>query len=126
MSKLILSIDDSNVIKHSLEMLLQKNGYETEHAWDGVEALEKVKQIMDGDRYISCIICDINMPNMDGLTFLKKIKEHPYYRLIPVLMLTTESDKKKVQQAKEYGATGWLVKPFQPDVVLNFVSKFSK
>jgi two-component system chemotaxis response regulator CheY len=126
MSKLILSIDDSNVVKMSLELLCKEYGYDFEHAFDGLEALEKVKQIKDADKKISLVICDINMPNMDGMEFLKEFKSKPENKFVPVLMLTTESQVGMMQEAKKLGATGWIVKPFQPDQLLNFLKKFAR
>jgi two-component system chemotaxis response regulator CheY len=126
MGKFILTIDDSEVIKISLETLLTQNGYETDHAYDGVEALEKVKQYINQNKKISLIICDVNMPKMDGITFVKEVKKDPKFKFIPILMLTTESQISLMQEAKKSGATGWIVKPFQPENVLNFLRKFSK
>lgn len=126
MSKFILTIDDSEVIKTSLETLLIQNDYETEHAYDGKEALDKVEELTGKGVKISLIICDVNMPNMDGLTFLKELKKNDKYKMIPVMMLTTESGISMMQEAKKTGATGWIVKPFQPDNVLNFLRKFAK
>jgi two-component system, chemotaxis family, chemotaxis protein CheY len=126
MGKFILTIDDSEVIKISLETLLTQNGYETAHAYDGVEGLEKVKELIDNDVKISMIICDVNMPNMDGLTFVKELKKNEKYKFIPIMMLTTESQISLMQNAKKSGATGWIVKPFQPENVLNFLRKFAK
>ncbi len=126
MGKFILTIDDSEVIKISLETLLNKNGYETDHAYDGVEALAKVKEYIDNNKKISLIICDVNMPKMDGITFVKELKKEQKFKFIPILMLTTESQISLMQEAKKSGATGWIVKPFQPENVLNFLRKFSK
>lgn len=126
MGKYILTIDDSNVIKMSLEMLLTQNGYETDHSFDGIEALTKVNEVHQLGKHISLIICDINMPNMDGITFLKKFKSIDDFKFVPVLMLTTESQIAMMQEAKKLGATGWIVKPFQPDQILNFIKKFAR
>ena len=126
MGKFILCIDDSEVIKISLETLLSQNGYESDHAYNGKEGLEKVKKYTEENKKISLIICDVNMPEMDGLTFLKELKKDEKYRFIPVMMLTTESQIALMQDAKKNGATGWIVKPFQPENVLNFLRKFAK
>jgi len=125
-NKFILTIDDSEVIKISLETLLTQNGYETEHAYDGIDALKKDEKLIERGIKISLIICDVNMPNMDGLTFVKELKKYEKYRFIPILMLTTESQISLMQDAKKNGATGWIVKPFQPENVLNFLRKFAK
>lgn len=126
MGKFILCIDDSEVIKISLETLLIKNGYETDHAYNGEEALKKVKEITNSGKRINLIVCDVNMPVMDGITFLKELKKDNKYKFIPVLMLTTESGISMMQEAKSSGATGWIIKPFQQDNVLNFLRKFAK
>jgi two-component system chemotaxis response regulator CheY len=124
--KLILSIDDSNVIKMSLELLCQEQGYSFHHAFDGEEGIDKVKEITGAGNQISLIICDINMPKKDGLEFLKELKSDDKYKFIPVLMLTTESQVTMMQEAKKLGATGWIIKPFQPDQLLGFIKKFAK
>ncbi len=126
MSKLIFSIDDSNVIKMSLELLCKENDYDFVHAFDGKEALEKVDELKNQNKKISLIICDINMPVMDGMEFLKAFKSNDENKFVPVLMLTTESQVGMMQEAKKSGATGWIVKPFQPDQLLNFLKKFAR
>lgn len=126
MGKLILSIDDSNVIKMSLELLCKENGYALIHAFDGIEGLKKVEEIKKMGKNISLIICDINMPNLDGIGFLKEFKSKEENKLVPVLMLTTESQISMMQEAKKLGATGWIVKPFQADQLLNFFRKFAR
>ena len=126
MAKYILTIDDSEVIKFSLETLLVQNGYETSHAYDGNDALKLIEELYQNGIQVALIICDVNMPNMDGITFIKELKKQDKFRFIPIMMLTTESQISMMQEAKKSGATGWIVKPFQPDNVLNFLRKFAK
>jgi two-component system chemotaxis response regulator CheY len=126
MGKLILSIDDSNVIRMSLELLCKENGYSHEHAFDGLEGLKKDEEIKKSGKDISLIICDINMAKMDGMSFLREFKSKDENKLVPVLMLTTESQISMMQEAKKSGATGWIVKPFQSDQLISFIKRFAR
>ena len=105
MAKKIFIIDDSSVIVMSLRQILEMEGFEVESANNGAEALEKVKTGLKPD----LIITDINMPEMGGLDFIKNVR--PILKFTPILVLTTESDAAKREEAKSIGATGWLVKP---------------
>jgi len=105
MSKTILIIDDSPTILLSVKMTLEKSGYKVETAKDGLEALSRVKAGLKPD----LIITDINMPNMNGIEFIKNART--ILRFTPILALTTESQTSKRDEAKKAGATGWLVKP---------------
>lgn len=118
MSKKVLVIDDSVTIRKVVGMALRKSNYEVAEAGDGVEALAR----LDAET-IHLLICDVNMPNMDGITFIRKVREHPQHRTIPILMLTTESQEELKQQGIDAGARAWMVKPFQPDRLMQVVSK---
>lgn len=118
MSKLILIVDDSASIRQVVKIALTNAGYEVMDACDGQDALSK----MDGTK-IHLIISDVNMPNMDGISFVKEVKNHPDYKFTPVIMLTTESEDDKKTAGKEAGAKAWIVKPFQPEQMLDAVSK---
>lgn len=118
MAKTIMIVDDSSTLRQVITVTLQKAGYKTEEAADGVEALEKTK----GTRF-NLIICDVNMPNMDGITFVRELKKDPDNKFTPVLMLTTESQTKKIQEARTAGAKAWIVKPFKPEQVLEAIEK---
>ncbi|MFT3733783.1 MAG: response regulator [Rhodocyclaceae bacterium] len=118
MSKTILIVDDSFSMRQTLGIALKGAGYEVTEASDGREALGK----LDGSKF-HLIISDVNMPNMDGLTFVKAAKELPAYRFTPIIMLTTESDTAKVQEGKAAGVRAWVVKPFQPPALLDAVAK---
>jgi len=116
--KSVLLVDDSDTIRASLSDILHRNGLKTETAKDGKEALGKL-----GGFKADLIITDLNMPVMDGLTLIKEIRKLPAHRFTPVLMLTTESQQAKRDEARAAGATGWLVKPVKPDDLMAVVRK---
>jgi len=118
MSKTILIVDDSASLRQVVNIALSKAGYSVVEAVDGQDACTK----LDG-RKINLIISDVNMPNMDGIEFLKRVKAHGSYKFTPVIMLTTEGGESKKQQGQQAGARAWVVKPFQPDQLLGAVSK---
>jgi two-component system chemotaxis response regulator CheY len=118
MSKTILVIDDSASMRQMVGMSLRSAGYEVVEAVDGKDALSK----LDGRKY-NLIISDVNMPNMDGISFVKAAKLLPGYKFTPVIMLTTEGSDDKKQQGKAAGVRAWIVKPFQPAMLLDAVSK---
>jgi two-component system chemotaxis response regulator CheY len=117
--KMILLVDDSPTILMSLKAVLGKAGYGVETATRGQEALDKVK----GTLKPNLIICDLNMPQMDGLTLIKQLRQVPSTRFAPILMLTTETEASKRAEAKAAGATGWLVKPVPPDQLLGVIKQ---
>jgi two-component system chemotaxis response regulator CheY len=118
MAKTILIVDDSASVRQVVGLTLKGAGYDVVDAVDGKDALTK----LDG-RKLHLVISDVNMPNMDGISFVKEMKTKPAYKFTPVIMLTTEagSDKKSAGQAA--GAKAWVVKPFQPAQMLDAVSK---
>lgn len=118
MSKTILVVDDSASIRQVAKMTLTGNGYDVIVAEDGVDALKK----LDGKK-INLIISDLNMPNMDGLSLLKKVKQLPMYKFTPFVMLTTESGQKFMAEGKDSGAKAWMVKPFNPELLVSTVQK---
>ncbi|MFM4970781.1 response regulator [Aeromonas veronii] len=118
MGKTILIVDDSATIRQVVGMTLKGAGYEVMEASDGKEALNK----LDGKK-INLIISDVNMPNMDGITFVKEAKKLANYKFTPVIMLTTESQDSKKQEGQAAGAKAWVVKPFQPEQMLAAVAK---
>ncbi|MGD7034030.1 response regulator [Methylotuvimicrobium buryatense] len=107
MAKTILIVDDSSTMLMSVKNSLEIGGFTVESADDGVKALNKLKTGYKPD----LIITDINMPNMNGIDLIMKTRELPALRFVPILVLTTESQQAKRDEAKKYGATGWLVKP---------------
>ena len=118
MSKTILIVDDSNSVHSVVGIALRGAGYEVIEACDGKDALSK----MTGQK-IHLIVSDVNMPNMDGITFVKALKKLPAYKFTPVCMLTTEAEKSKMEEGKAAGAKAWIIKPFQPPKLLDVVSK---
>ncbi len=118
MAKTILIVDDSASIRQVVGIALRGSGYDVIEACDGKDALEK----MAGQK-INLIISDVNMPNMDGITFIKEVKQNATYKFTPVIMLTTESGQDKMAEGKAAGAKAWVVKPFQPPQMLDAVAK---
>ncbi|MBU2067443.1 MAG: response regulator [Gammaproteobacteria bacterium] len=118
MAKTILIVDDSASIRQVVGMTLKNAGYEVIEGVDGKDALTK----LDG-RKVHLIISDVNMPNMDGITFVKNVKQMPAYKFTPVIMLTTEAGDGKKGEGQAAGAKAWVVKPFQPAQMLTAVSK---
>ncbi|MBE9537166.1 MAG: response regulator [Proteobacteria bacterium] len=121
MPKTILAVDDSATMLQTISLILEREGYKVVTAFDGVEGLKKLEA---GER-ISVIITDLNMPNMDGITFTQEIRKLPKYKFTPVIMVTTESLGGKKDAGKAAGATGWIVKPFQPAQLISVIKKVS-
>jgi two-component system, chemotaxis family, chemotaxis protein CheY len=118
MSKNILVVDDSASMRQVVKLTLSGAGYSVVEACDGQDALFKA----NGEKF-HLIISDVNMPNMGGLDFVREIKKRTAYKFTPVLMLTTEADESKKAAGREAGAKAWIVKPFQPAVLLAAVGK---
>jgi len=118
MSKVIMTVDDSTSVRQMVSFTLQQAGYDVVEAEDGVDALEKLKA-----KKVDMVITDLNMPNVDGITLIKEFRTIPEYKFVPIILLTTESDGNKKRQGKEAGATGWIIKPFKPDQLLNVIKK---
>ncbi len=111
-------IDDSMSMRQVVGITLKKAGYEIIEASDGKDAVGK----LTGQK-VHLMICDVNMPNMDGIAFLKTVKTLPNYKFTPIIMLTTESQEAKKLEGKAAGAKAWMVKPFKPEQLLEAVSK---
>ncbi|HEU0186378.1 MAG TPA: response regulator [Gallionellaceae bacterium] len=118
MAKTVLSVDDSSSIRQMVAFTLKSAGYEIIEAVDGQEALDKAKS-----RAVDLVLTDQNMPRMDGLTLVKGLRALPAYKSVPILILTTESSDAMKAQGKAAGATGWIVKPFDPQKLLEVVKK---
>ena len=118
MAKTIMVVDDSASLRQVVSIALRGAGYDVVEGSDGKDALSK----LTGQK-VHLIISDVNMPNMDGITFVKEVKKHPNYKFMPIIMLTTESQEGKKQEGQAAGAKAWIVKPFKPDQMLNAVSK---
>lgn len=118
MSKTVLTVDDSASIRQMVAFTLKSAGYTVIEAADGQEGLDKAKA-----NAVSLVLTDQNMPKMDGLTLIKTLRGLPQYKTTPILMLTTESSDAMKAQGRACGATGWLVKPFDPQKLLEVVKK---
>ena len=118
MAKTIMVVDDSATLRQVVGIALKGAGYDVLEACDGKDALNK----LNGQK-IHLIISDVNMPNMDGLTFVAEAKKLPNYKFTPVIMLTTEAGENKKSAGQAAGAKAWVVKPFQPPQMLAAVSK---
>jgi two-component system chemotaxis response regulator CheY len=118
MAKTILIVDDSASVRLVVSIALKGAGYEVITGVDGKDALSK----LNGQR-VHLIISDVNMPNMDGITFVAEAKKLPAYKFTPIIMLTTESQEEKKRQAQAAGAKAWVTKPFQPEQMLSAVAK---
>jgi len=114
----ILAVDDSASMRQMVSFTLKGAGYDVTEAKDGQEALDIAKSAK-----FNLVITDVNMPNMDGITLTKELRTLPAYKFIPILTLTTESSGEKKTAGKQAGATGWIVKPFNPDQLLATVKK---
>ena len=118
MPKTILVVDESASMRRVVGIALKSAGYEVIEGGDGKDALTK----LTGQK-VHLIISDVNMPGMDGITFLKTVKQHPTYRFTPVIMLTTESEETRKRERQAAGARAWVVKPFQPEQLVNAVQR---
>ncbi|HEY0266507.1 MAG TPA: response regulator [Rhizomicrobium sp.] len=119
MSKTILTVDDSKTMRDMLKLALSGAGHAVIQADDGIAGIEALAAAPRLD----VIITDINMPRMDGFGFIDRVRKDPRHRATPILVLTTESDTAKKQRARDAGATGWIVKPFDPARLIAAVAK---
>jgi two-component system chemotaxis response regulator CheY len=118
MAKTVMIVDDSASLRQVVRMALSGAGYQVMDAGDGQEALDK----LNGSK-VHLVISDVNMPRMDGITFVKTLKQKPEYRFLPVIMLTTEAGEARKDEGRAAGAKAWMIKPFQPAQMLAAVSK---
>ena len=114
----ILAVDDSTSMRQMVAFTLKAAGHEVVEAADGQKALQAAK-----GKSFNLVISDVNMPVMDGLTLIKELRTLPSYKFTPILMLTTEAGADKKAEGKAAGATGWIVKPFNPDQLLATVKR---
>lgn len=119
MAKTILVVDDSSSLRALVKLSLARAGYDVLEAADGRQALAQLDQAGK----VHLVVSDVNMPAMDGITFLQEVKKHPRHRFTPVIMLTTEDSGTRMAQAKAAGAKAWLLKPFNPPMLLDAVSR---
>ena len=118
MAKIILTVDDSASIRQMVAFTLKGAGYDVIEAHDGQDGLDKAQE-----QTVDLVLTDQNMPRMDGLTLINRLRAMPAYSKVPILMLTTESGDVMKTQGRAAGATGWLVKPFDPQKLLEVVKK---
>jgi two-component system chemotaxis response regulator CheY len=117
-SKSILAVDDSASMRQMVRYTLEGAGYEVIQAADGVEALDLAK-----GRGVDLVLTDVNMPRMDGITLVKELRGLDSYKFTPMLVLTTEAGPETKMRGKQAGATGWIVKPFNPDQLLATIAR---
>lgn len=117
MSKTVLIVDDSASMRSMVSLTLQQAGFDVRQGEHGQDALTKL------DPKVQLVITDLNMPVMDGMSLIRAIRAKPEFRFTPILMLTTESQEERKKEGKSAGATGWLVKPFDPAKLLAVVAK---
>jgi two-component system chemotaxis response regulator CheY len=121
MGKSILIVDDSASMRQLVSFALEDAGYNVTQAVDGEDAISKAVQSR-----AEMVITDLNMPNIDGIELIRKLREKNEYRFTPIVMLTTESQETKKQEGRQAGASGWIVKPFTPEQLIGVVKKFVK
>ena len=114
----ILAVDDSPSMRKMVSFTLSGAGFKVVEAVDGVDALEKAEA-----QQVDLVLVDQNMPRLDGIGLTKKLREHPRYKQTPILILTTESSDQMKQAGRDAGATGWLVKPFDPNRLIEVIQK---
>ena len=119
MGKTALIVDDSPTMRQMVAFTLTNAGFTVIEAEHGKDAVSKVA----GGSKLDIVVTDLNMPEMDGITLIKELRQLSAFKFTPILMLTTESAMEKKQAGKEAGATGWIVKPFKPDVLLKTIEK---
>ena len=120
MSATVLIVDDSATVRQQVGTVLLQSGFQVEHACDGVEGVSRIQK-----GGIDCVICDVNMPNMNGIELVEAVKQCEQHSKLPIIMLTTEGAKELIQRAKQAGASGWIVKPFKADLLVAAVQKLT-
>ena len=119
MAKMFLIVDDSASMRQLVSFAIKDVGYDVFVAENGRDALGKI-----GGTKVDMVVTDLNMPEMDGLELIKQLRAMPDYKFVPIVMLTTESQEAKKQEGKQAGASGWIVKPFSPEQLLDVMKKF--
>ncbi len=119
MSKTIMTVDDSPSVRQMMSLALRQAGHTVIEACDGRDALAKLSQPAP----VHMIITDLNMPNLDGISLIGKVRAMPAYRFVPIIMLTTETQPEKKMAGKAAGATGWMVKPFTSAQIHSVIAK---
>ncbi|MFK7823433.1 MAG: response regulator [Oligoflexales bacterium] len=118
----VLIVDDSVTMRQQIDLTLTKEGFELIEACDGEDGIKKLQEVDN----IKLVFLDVNMPKMDGLEMLEEIQRKGIFTDVPVIMLTTEIDKRKIHRAKTAGAKGWIIKPFEPYQIIDVANKFTQ
>jgi two-component system, chemotaxis family, chemotaxis protein CheY len=118
MPKHVMTVDDSKTMRDMVSFTLRSAGFQVTEAEDGQKALFTLRSAQ-----VDVIITDLNMPNMDGVALIRRLRADPKYRVVPILMLTTEGDPGKKAEGRAAGATGWIVKPFDPKKLVDVVNR---
>jgi two-component system chemotaxis response regulator CheY len=118
MAKTILTVDDSASMRQMIKMTLSGAGYNVIEAGDGDQGLATAR-----GNAVDMVITDLNMPGLDGVSLIRELRKLPSFTGVPIVLLTTESDAERKQQAKAAGATGWITKPFQPEQLVAVTKK---
>jgi two-component system chemotaxis response regulator CheY len=119
MAKTILIVDDSTSLRAVVKITLSRAGYEVIEAVDGSDALARI----DKAARVNLVVSDVNMPVLDGINFVRRLKQHPRHKFTPVIMLTTESEDARMQEGRAAGVKAWIIKPFNPPQLLDAVAK---
>lgn len=122
MSKTVLVVDDSSTVRQQVSLALKQAGFATLEAADGREAIAA----LDANRHIDMVVCDVNMPNVNGLEMVERVKARPEFGKLPILMLTTEGQPSLIKRAREAGAVGWIVKPFDANQLVQAARHLTK
>lgn len=117
-AKTVMAVDDSASVRQMVQFTLQDAGYAVVTATDGADALTKLKS-----NQVNMVLTDLNMPNLDGIGLIKAVRALPECKFIPIIMLTTESQGSRKDEAKAAGATGWIVKPFKPEQLIGVIKR---
>jgi two-component system, chemotaxis family, chemotaxis protein CheY len=117
LAKRILAVDDSATVRQMVAFTLQSAGFEVIQAKDGQDALRQLAAPLD------MVLTDLNMPVLDGIGLIRRLRAHAEFKYVPIVVLTTESEGKKKQEARTAGATGWVVKPFRPEQLVAVIRK---
>jgi two-component system chemotaxis response regulator CheY len=118
MGKVVMTVDDSASVRQMVSFTLREAGYDVIEACDGLDALAKID-----NPNLGLVVTDLNMPNMDGIELIRRLRATPTHKFTPIIMLTTESQGEKKMEGKNAGATGWIVKPFKPEQLIAVIKK---
>jgi len=122
MAKTVLVVDDSSTVRQQVSLALKQAGFDILEAADGAEGIAQVS----GNRAIDMVVCDVNMPNVNGLEMVERVKAKPEFGKLPILMLTTEGQPSLIKRAREAGAVGWIVKPFDANQLVQAARHLTK